>query len=200
MTVTFNQLTAQQKQEITKLNVDPGLTPTQCSVAQLLIEKHHHLFASISPSTTGLVMHEIDTENHRPINCPPYRASTTDRKIIQEQVDTMLAAHIISPSKSPWASPIVLVKKKDGTTRFCNDYRKLNDITIKDAYPLPRIGDSLAALKNKTWFSSLDLLSGYHQIPMHPQSKMKTAFICDSGLYEYNVMSFGLTNAPLTIF
>ena len=110
----------------------------------------------------------------------------------------MLLDKIISPSKSPWASPIVLVTKKDGSIRFCNDYRKLNEITVRDAYPLPRIDDSLASLINKAWFSSLDLAAGYHQIPMNPEDKAKTAFITDSGLYEYNCMPFGLTNSPAT--
>ena len=110
----------------------------------------------------------------------------------------MLKSGIISPSSGPWASPIVLVKKKDGSTRFCVDYRKLNDVTLKDAYPLPRIDDSLDALEGSTWFSSLDLASGYWQVEMSPSDKEKTAFTTGSGLYEFNVLPFGLCNAPST--
>ena len=89
-----------------------------------------------------------------------------------------------------------LVKKKDGTTRFCIDYRKLNAVTRKDSYPLPRFDDALDSLSGCKYFSTLDLQSGYHQVAMHPDSKYKTAFIRHAGLYEYNVLSFGLTGAP----
>ena len=99
---------------------------------------------------------------------------------------------------SPWASPIVLVKKKDGSVRFCIDYRKINSITVRDVYPLPRIDYSLAALSGSVYFSTLNLVSGYNQIPMAADSKAKTAFISHKGLFEYNVMPFGLTNAPAT--
>ena len=92
----------------------------------------------------------------------------------------------------------MLVKKKDGATRFCVDYRKLNAVTRKDSYPLPRINDALEALSGSLHFSTLDHQSGYHQVAMDEQSIEKTAFISHAGLYEYNVMSFGLTNAPPT--
>ena len=99
---------------------------------------------------------------------------------------------------SPWSSPIVLVPKKDGTIRFCVDYRKLNFVTKKDSYALPRIDEALALLNGNLYFSSLDCNAGYFQIPMDPSSKEKTAFITDQGLFQFNVMSFGLTNAPAT--
>ena len=103
---------------------------------------------------------------------------------------------IIRSSQSPSASPVVLIKKKDGSIRFCIDYRKLNLITTRDVYPLPRIDDSLAALQTGAWFTTLDLTAGYHQIPMEEDSKDKIAFITADGLYEFNVLPFGLTNAP----
>ena len=104
----------------------------------------------------------------------------------------MLEKGIIEPSSSPWSSPIVLVKKKDGSTRFCIDYRKLNHVTIKDSYPLPRIDDSLDALGNAKWFSTLDLASGYWQVAVDPKDAPKTAFVTTSGLYQFKVMAFGL--------
>jgi hypothetical protein len=110
----------------------------------------------------------------------------------------MLDADIIQKSNSPWASPIVVVSKKNGKKRFCVDYRKLNTLTKKDAYPLPRIDEMMDNLGDAKWFSSMDLTSGYWQIGMDPSSMEKTAFISREGLYEFKVMPFGLCNAPAT--
>ena len=106
----------------------------------------------------------------------------------------MLFRDIISPSKSPWASPIVLVGKKDGSTKFCVDYRKVNEVTRKDAYPLPRVDDSLDALAGSKWFSTLDLKSGYWQVEVAAEHRQKTAFCTQEGLFEF----FGLCNVPVT--
>ena len=118
------------------------------------------------------------------------------RDEVDQQIDRMLEENIIQPSSSPWASGIVIVKKKDGTSRFCVDYRRLNDVTIKDAYPLPRIDESLDQLAGSKWFSCLDLSSGFWQVEMHEDDKQKTAFTTRIGLYEFNVMPFGLSRAP----
>ena len=117
---------------------------------------------------------------------------------VDRQIDLMLENDIIQPSASPWASAIVLVKKKDGSRHFCIDYRCLNDVTVKDAYPLPRIDESLDQLAGSKWFSCLDLSAGYWQVEVEPEDRQKTAFITRRGLFEFNVMPFGLCNAPAT--
>ena len=108
----------------------------------------------------------------------------------------MLEAGVIRESNSPWSSPIVLVQKKDGSTRFCIDYRKLNNVTRKNSYPLPRIEDHLEAVQGKSWFCTFDLNSGYWQVKMHEGDKEKTAFASHIGLYWFNYMPFSLTNTP----
>ena len=110
----------------------------------------------------------------------------------------MMKQGIIQPSSSPWSSPIVLVKKKNGKTRFCVDYRKLNKITKRDTYPLPRIDKILDSLGKAKYFTSLDLASGYWQVEMNENNKKKTAFVTKQGIFEFNVMPFGLTNTSVT--
>ena len=110
----------------------------------------------------------------------------------------MLEQGVVTPLHSPWASPIVLVAKKDGSTRFCVDYRKFNAITKMDVHPLPQIDDSLDQLAGSSYFSTLDLASGYWQVGTSEESQEKTAFVTWNGLYEFKVMPFGLCNAPAT--
>lgn len=142
--------------------------------------------------------HTIDVQSANPIHQGLRRTSPREREIISQHVHEMLAMGVIRPSTSPWASAVVLAKKKDGADRFCVDYRRLNEVTVKDVYPLPRIDDMLAALAGKKYFTSLDAASGYWQIPMEASSIPLTAFICHEGLFEFEVMPFGLTNAPAT--
>ena len=134
----------------------------------------------------------------RPVRCGPRRLAPAGLRREQDCVRDMLAGGQIEPSDSPWASPVVLVTKKDGSTRFCVDYRRLNSLTVKDAYPLPRIDDSLRLLGNQQWFSTMDLASGYWQVAMSPDAQKKAAFVTNEGLFQFRVMPFGLCNAPAT--
>ena len=136
--------------------------------AKLLIEENIDLFSAKNPRATDLVTHRIDVGLNRPINQIPYRVWPKEINIIESEVQRMLDENIIEPSQSHWTSPVVLVSKKDGSVRFYVDNRKLNLLTTKDVYPLPRIDDFLTALHGGKFFSTLDLTSGYHQIPMDP--------------------------------
>ena len=147
---------------------------------------------------TNLVKHHINTGPQPPIRQRPRRHPIGQRGEIKEQVQELLEKDLIEPTDSPWAANVVLVRKKDGTQRFCVDYRQLNAATIKDAYPLPRIDDTLDALSGVMWFSTLDLASGYWQVGLDEDAKAKSAFLADGGLYAWNVMPFGLCNAPAT--
>jgi len=140
---------------------------------------------------------KMQTEGH-PIHQRPYRTPLTKRKLIEEEVKSMLENGIIRPSCSPWASPVTLVPKKDGSTRFCVDYRKVNEQTKKDRYPLPLIQDIFDQLSGATVFSTLDLSSGYWQIPVAENDIEKTAFTCHAGQFEFLRMPFGVANGPST--
>ncbi|XP_069800966.1 uncharacterized protein [Dendropsophus ebraccatus] len=183
------------------LNIGDANTPIEYVQGVLKVAKRHHeAFSkhSLDFGKTGLVQHRINSKDHPPIKekhrpIPPASYQQVKR-LLQEMKDT----NFIQESQSPWAAPIVLVKKKDGNIRFCVDYRKLNNITHKDAYPLPRIEESIAALGSAAYFSTLDLTSGYWQVPMAPEDREKTAFTTPMGLYEFTSMPFGLCNAPAT--
>ncbi|WVZ53910.1 hypothetical protein U9M48_004796 [Paspalum notatum var. saurae] len=131
-----------------------------------------------------------------PIAKRQYRVAPKEQELIKENIDELLGKGFIRPSSSPWAFPVLFVDKKDGSRRMCVDYRALNDVTIKNKYPLTRIDDLFDQLQGACVFSKIDLRSGYHQMKIRPSDIPKTAFITRFGLYEYTVMSFGLTNAP----
>ena len=147
---------------------------------------------------TDLVRHVIDTGDHSPVRQPPHRTPMVYRDKIEQLVDEMQGRGIIQPSTSPWASPVVLVPKKDGSLRFCVDYRRLNSITKKDVYPLPRIEDIFDTLGGAKFFTSLDLASGYWQVELDEDARTKSAFATYQGLFEFLRMPFGLCNAPAT--
>jgi hypothetical protein len=133
---------------------------------------------------------------HRPISKRAYRVSGPELVELKKQIDELLEKGYIRPSTSPWAAPMLFVEKKDGTKMMCIYYRALNEVTIKNNYPLPRIEDLFGQLSGSSVFSKIDLRSGYHQLRIWPSDIPKTAFFTKYGLYEFIVMSFGLTNAP----
>ena len=177
-----------------------GLDDTRREMLYHLLCEFSDLFSQGSHDLgrTDLVKHHINTGSAAPVRQPPRRLPLAKREEADKAIEEMKADGIIEPSASPWSSPVVLVKKKDGTLRFCVDYRKLNSATRKDSYPLPRIDDTLEALAGSKWFSTLDLKSGYWQVELDKEDREKTAFSAGNGLWQFTVMPFGLCNAPAT--
>lgn len=196
-TVTSSEvLTPLRNLVTTNLN----LSHAQVESLNSLLQKYSNVFSidSQDRGRTGLIKHHIRTGDAVPIKQRAYRVTPDQRAEIQAQVDELLKADIIEESYSPWAAPVVLVRKKNGTWRFCLDYRKLNAVTIKDSHPLPRVDDALDALSGSAWFSTMDLQHGYWQVELEEEDREKTAFTTGSGLYHFKVMPMGLTNAPAT--
>ncbi|CAM4531345.1 unnamed protein product [Caretta caretta] len=153
---------------------------------------------SATPGLTERAYHSIDTGNAHPIRVQPYRVSPQAKTAIEREIQDMLQMGVIRPSESAWASPVVLVSKPDGEIRFCVDYRKLNAVTRPDNYPMPRTDELLEKLGRAQFISTLDLTKGYWQVPLDESAKERSAFITHLGLYEFNVLPFGLRNAPAT--
>ncbi|KAG1963495.1 retrotransposable element [Pimephales promelas] len=174
-------------------------TPQQEQLQRLLGEFMDIFAAREEDCTrTALVQHHIDTGPAAPIRLRPHRLPLAKRQAAEEMIREMAANGIIEPSDSPWAAPMVMVRKKTGAWRPCVDFRRLNAVTRKDSYPLPRIDDALDYVAGSCWFSSLDLRSGYWQVELAAEARPKTAFTIGQGLWQFKVMPFGLCNAPAT--
>ena len=175
-----------------------GLTDGQRSSFTKLIDEYSDIFAhdSADLGRTDLAQHEIDTGSAEPVKQAARRLPPFKRDVVDRQLKELLEQGRIEPSNSPWSSPIDLAKKRDGTYRLCVDYRRVKALTVKDAQPLPRTDDILEALEGVTWFSCLDLASGYWQLPVRPEDRPKTAFMTHQGQFQWTCMPFGLTNGP----
>lgn len=162
-----------------------------------LFEKYPRVLPSpnfIGDVNTGELV--IKTKSEKNVNYRPYRLSPTEREKVKDRVDDLLRAGIIRESDSSYASPVLLVKKRDGSDRLCVDYRALNFIVEKERYPLPLIQDEIYKLGKDVFFISLDMKNGFHQIPVAADSIQHTAFVTPDGHYEYVRMLFGICNGP----
>ncbi len=178
----------------------PGLSEKEASQVRALLHRYQSVFSAHEGDLgcTGLLAHDIPLMDDVPVRQRYRRIPPSEYEVVKAHINQLLEARVIRESCSPYASPIVLVKKKDGTLRMCVDYRQLNAKTRKDAFPLPRIEESLDALSGACWFSTMDLANGYNQVPVAEGDRPKTAFCTPFGLFEYNRMPFGLCNAPST--
>lgn len=164
---------------------------------QNILWKYGKLFDLRNPSIIkATIQHAIDTGIHPPVYTPPYRVSYRDEQIQREEIDKLLKQGIIEESTSPWSSPIVLVRKKDGSVRFCIDFRKLNNITTKDAFPIPRIDDIFDHLSKAEYYTTIDFKAGYFQVGLDPKDRPKTAFSTRDEHYQFTVLPQGVSNGP----
>lgn len=176
----------------------PGLSTEQADRLYSLLQNYRDCFATKLDEIGSAVDFEmqIDLMDTKPIVYRPYRLSHAERETVRETVDELLRLDIIQESKSDYASPILMVRKKSGEQRLCVDFRALNNKTVKDRFPLPLIDDQVSNLSGNNYFTTLDLASGYYQIPMSKDSRHLTGFVTPDGHYEFKRMPFGLANAP----
>ena len=180
--------------------VDDSLPESACLALCEILKERIDVFSQseYDLGRTDIIAHQINTGDARPVRQPLRRYPPAHIEAISKHIDNMLAQGIVESAASPWASNIVLVRKKDGSLRCCIDYRQLNSVTRKDAYPLPRIDTCLDAMSSAVWFSTFDLRQSYHQVIVDPKDRDKTAFICHRGMFRYRTMPFGLCNAGAT--
>ncbi len=185
---------------IQSLTLAPGgdhLSPSQLTDVARLQKDFADVF-SPWPGRTNLIQHHIEMEPGVVVCSRPYRLPEHKKKVVQSELEAMLEMGVIEESHSDWASPIVLVPKTDGSVRFCVDYRKVNAVSMFDAYPMPRVDELLDRLDTARFYSTLDLTKGYWQIPLSPLSKEKSAFTTPFGLHQFVTLLFGLFGAPAT--
>ena len=176
-----------------------GLDPEQKKRVEELLLKYRDIFRNSLTTAGGAKVEpmRINTETERPIRAPIYVKSPKEEKTMHDEVDKLLDAGVIRDSKSPWNAPVIIVPKKDGGLRFCVDFRRLNDATKKEVYPMPRIDRALEHLSGSQWYSTFDMLSGYWQVKLTPDTIEKTAFsVPGKGHFEFVVVPMGATNAP----
>ena len=185
------------KETVEDVQVNSELDCSKLEEVQTLLSRFPDVFTDL-PGTTDIVEHEIVVTTDKPIRSKPYPVPFSLKKEIKTEIDHMLKMGIIEPSNSPYASPVVLVKKPDGFYRFCCDFRKVNSVTVFDAEPIGNPEDLFVKMSGSKYFTKVDLSKGYWQIKMKENSKSLTAFVTPEGLFSFNKMPFGLVNSGAT--
>ncbi|GFX11413.1 retrovirus-related Pol polyprotein from transposon 17.6 [Trichonephila clavipes] len=178
-------------------NEGTHLSLSQRKEINSLFEKYEECFQQ-GEEPTPIIEHRINTRDHLPVVVLPYRMNPSKKEILKREIDKLLAEGLIEECESPYASPVVLIPKPNGTFLLCIDYRQLNEITVADIYPLPRMDDLLHQAKLTLFMSTLDLSAGYHQVKVHVEDQDKTEFVCPFGTYRYLRMTYGLRSVPAT--
>ena len=181
----------------TDTNINQNLTPNQMKELGNLLKYFSDVLNS-EPGRTDTLQHKINLHNSEPVRAKNYPVPINFVEEFDREIDRMLEMDIIQPSSSDYCSPVVFVRKPDGSLRLCIDFRALNKMTIFDAEPMPCINDDLHKFNNAKYFSELDLAKGYWQVKLEPESRKYTAFATKYGLMEFKVMPFGLNTASST--
>ena len=187
-----------QREGVRDVKLGDELPEDQQCVLKDLVRRYPDVFTDM-PGETDVIQHQIRLSDDTPIRCKPYPLPYAMREELRNEVDTMLEMGVVKPSTSPYASPIIMVKKKDGSNRVCVDFRKLNKITEVDPEPMTTAEDLFRRLSGKRYLSKIDLTKGYWQIPVAPEDVHKTAFVTPDGQYEFTRMPFGMVNSGATL-
>ena len=210
---SYTRDTAEELDELSNLSQTPKLSnsdilqqmdsklnhlePRQQADIERLVRDYSHLFLDV-PSRTAMISHDVDVGDAAPIKQHPYRLNPSKQEYLNKEINYLLKNDLIEPSQSSWSSPCILVPKPDGTYRMCTDYRKINNITKTDTFPIPRMDDCVDKIDNAKYASKFDLLKGFWQIPLTERAKEISAFVTPKGLYQYKVIPFGMKNSPAT--
>ncbi|KAI2647664.1 Retrovirus-related Pol polyprotein from transposon 17.6 [Labeo rohita] len=194
---TRDQLAALAVTDPVVVDMGGELSAAQRTELQHLVSQFSDVF-STRPGRTSIIEHDIRTPPGVIVRQRPYRVPEARRQAIEDEIQEMLKLGIIEPSRSAWSSPIVMVPKPDGSLRFCNDFRRLNEVSEFDSYPMPHVDELLERLGRARFISTLDLTKGYWQVTLTKSAKPKTAFSTPSGHWQYRTLPFGLHGAPAT--
>ena len=195
--VEFAEFSGKQSETYKSVNINPELPLEKREEIESLLSEFPDVFSDV-PKVTGLGEHSINLTSSDPIRSKPYPLPYAMREAVDKEIDSMLELGIIEPSTAPYSSPIVVIRKSDGSNRICVDYRKLNNVTVFDPEPLPQIQEIFSDLSGSQYFSKFDFCKGYWQVPMSPEDRDLTTFVTHRGLFKFRVMPFGLVNAPAT--
>ena len=191
---TFSPLQTESYKDV---HINPNLTKEQRAEVMLLLEQYNDVLTDV-PKTTHIIEHEVNLTTDEPVKCKSYKIPFAKREVIKEEINKMLELGVVERSSAPYAAPIVLVAKKDGSIRFCTNYSQLNKVTIFDCEPMPSPEYIFSKVSTSKFFTKIDLSKGYWQVPVREVDRDKTSFITPDGLYRYLKMPFGMVNSSST--